>query len=1231
MTFNTRGGVELPLEVFGSWVTEMAPIDLPKGVSPDNQEMAFVPGNAGTRAALQKVFSTPFPAGGPLTLRPTVVSGHSYVLPNGNIQNLYYDSNGTLWMESLTTPGAYTQLLQSTPGTYAKFCSAFGRVYIAISDGLHGQDVPYQYDGTFIDRVTQDGPGAPPVVSSIVLPSSQMAPSTSVPGQTIASINSSDLVSVYKGPVIGYVDYYTTFTVNLAPGSALPNIGDIITITGNTEAIFNQTNSAIAILGPLTFKCGYWSTVFLVGTGGTMTPGSANTIVRANNLVTVNTATPHGLQQGYQAQITKVPPAVVGATITSIVIDNETSPGLATVTTSQPHGLLPGNAVNMTAIVGAAVGGGISNVALAGQIATITTASAHGLQPGAVVNLAVVTNGKLSGQYSILATPSATAFTFIFADLTDIASVADTGAVTLSWPLIDNAPGLNYFTVQTAPTPTTFTVPISYVDGTWTGGTISFGWTGTFYVLSVPSATSFTYQQYGPNASSTSVGTVTPYGQCAPGLHFCQLLWQNRQGGISVASPPTSFEASGGQYVSVTGIALAPSNIVSRILAFSGAQPNVPGERPPMFYLPIPANVSGIVVSTATAINDNLTTSLVLDFSDNSLFTGIGISVPGNNLRTNFKLDGALGFGFWSTRLLTWGQRNAIANLLSMGFGGGNLSGSGIPLGWTVPATSVGGAYTPGTWGGAWAVSASAADTAGTSGLIQQGAYQDGYGNPILTGNTLYKVRFQVNAIIGARANLSFTFFISSASSGFSTLATVSAATLSAWQASNGAWLEATFDAKTAEAIPADAIFGFYAQSASGVITFQTTEWSLIYAQTPYREGIAYASYGNNPEGMDALSGKFGPSEDSNKIMDMAYLRRTLYLVTQDPSGRLHETDGSSVTEPSGWVVDETDANCGALSAFCLTKSQADDSSASGGEEWMAWASESGARIFGGGTAHKISQEIQSAWSGLQQVTAWPQINMRFATAIQAVNDPVERVIYFFLPVGSYTAGDLQVLYQTPSQVYPVNYRELDTAEQIAGSPPYHPSLSGRLIATDNTRKWTHWLRTLNGAARMYRQAGQLTMTFFAGNGNLFGTSAGFGNVYTLNPAQYTDDDFGQIASWYVTYAFPAADEEQALQLGSHLKMLAYFIASVAGIGQINITPLLGNLGKPSRLICTRNLSTGPAFDLEWTGASVLASRMFFKFQSSPLTGQTDNAFSLEKCIPVMRTVARMPVRGSAH
>src|SRR5262249_25901031 len=115
-----------------------------------------------------------------------VVYSKSLITSSGVIKNLYFDSNGILWVEDWTnSPGTYMQLFSATPGTFCSSITAFGREYIAISDGLHGQWPPLQYDGTNLDRLTQDGPGAPPSVISQALPPSQMASS----GNTLTRLN----------------------------------------------------------------------------------------------------------------------------------------------------------------------------------------------------------------------------------------------------------------------------------------------------------------------------------------------------------------------------------------------------------------------------------------------------------------------------------------------------------------------------------------------------------------------------------------------------------------------------------------------------------------------------------------------------------------------------------------------------------------------------------------------------------------------------------------------------------------------------------------------------------------------------------------------------------------------------------------------------------------------------------------------------------------------------------
>lgn len=1071
MAFNVAGAVEVPLSTFGSLVTEMAPVDCPEGVSPDNQDVVYAPGSASSRPGLAHVFAAPFPAGGPSNFVPTVTYAKSFVLPNGAIKNLYFDSNGALWVEDFTnSPGAYTLLFTSTPGTYAKSITAFGREYIAISDGLHGQEVPLQYDGTNLDRVTQDGPGAPPAVANLALA-----------GAPISSV------------------------------------------TRNTAGV-----------------------------------------------VTAVTTSAHNLQVGYQVQISGVAGTQVGSGCASIVIDNEDSPGIATITMNAAHGLVPGQFVQPYGINPVAVGGAITTIVRAGQVVTVTTTSAHNLSPGAQVTIQGVTTSSFNGSFTVLAVPTGQSFTYA---QVDVNANDTTGATYLQWPV----PGWTNFQVLSVPSPTSFLIQISYTDGTWTAtGKVASNYNGTFYVASVLSSTSFTYQNPGPPTSSGS-GRATPFGQAAPGVHQLQVSFLTRQGYITRPSPPVSFTANGGQYLSITNIPIGPSNVVARILEFTGAGGAY------FFYIPTAPQVNGQVVGTATQINDNTTTSITLDFSDNTLFAALATSIPGNNLANQIVVEGALGFGYYGSRLLAYGQRNRIQNLLNLGFDGGWLaSAPTLPLGWT--ATNTGGALAAGHIGKAWQISPTSSAQYGN---LAQSMYQDAYGAPIAQPNTAYKLRAWLKPS-AAVAALTLTVTISSVAASFSSTLTIAGNAMNV----AGSFVEANFSLGMPASIPSDLTLSLYASASSGTPTLLIDELSIIYQQTPYLDTVLFGSYVNNPEAFDGVTAKFGPAGDTRKVMDFGVLRDTLYLLTQDPSGRLHETAQNGVTEPAGWQVSEVGANCGALSAFSVTRSQADDASASGGEESLAWASSSGARIFGGGEPSKISQEIQPDWTG-DAKRGFLGLNFAAATAIWAVNDPVARVIYFGVP--SLDAGSPAT---APNRILPMNYRELDSAYQIAQSPPVHTSFSGKLIATDNTRKWTRWNLAINGAALMYRAAGQLAPVFFAGNGQAPGAAAGFGNVYTLNAALEADDDYGAIASYYTTYFFVNHEQEQALQLGSHRKTLCYLTAFISGSGDVTITPLINSLTNPWPLTAARTLAASPTADLEWTGGSATGQRMAFKIQA---------------------------------
>ena len=81
---STIGSVDAPIEIFGGLVTDMSPADLPHGVSPDCQDVAFGSGDVATRPGLQALF-------GPLAGNPTVNYLKTYITPNETLRTMALD------------------------------------------------------------------------------------------------------------------------------------------------------------------------------------------------------------------------------------------------------------------------------------------------------------------------------------------------------------------------------------------------------------------------------------------------------------------------------------------------------------------------------------------------------------------------------------------------------------------------------------------------------------------------------------------------------------------------------------------------------------------------------------------------------------------------------------------------------------------------------------------------------------------------------------------------------------------------------------------------------------------------------------------------------------------------------------------------------------------------------------------------------------------------------------
>ena len=252
---SVAGFTDVALDIFGGIVTDMKPSDLPLGVSPDCQDVAFTAGAVRTRPGLLSVFP-------PIAGNPTVNYLKTYITPAQAERLLALDSNGVLWKEA--SPDTLSQIGSNLPsGCRAKSTTIFGREYVATSDGKFGLGMPLQYDDTNLDRVSQDGPGAgPSVTEAAVEPTLIVAtsPTGAVRNNNIATISTSTAHGYQVGQTVliagGVIDASfggsylissvptsTTFTY-ANPGATMTSGGDGTT-TGGSATLQPQVSPGI--------------------------------------------------------------------------------------------------------------------------------------------------------------------------------------------------------------------------------------------------------------------------------------------------------------------------------------------------------------------------------------------------------------------------------------------------------------------------------------------------------------------------------------------------------------------------------------------------------------------------------------------------------------------------------------------------------------------------------------------------------------------------------------------------------------------------------------------------------------------------------------------------------------------------------------------------------------------------------------------------------------------------
>lgn len=1207
----------------------------------------------------------------PLAGNPSILNVKEFPSPVGDNLTAFIDSTGAIWLNDPETPTVNTMIAQVVAGLTAKFECAFNKLWCALyhpaisaafSDSpFVGAGVPIYYNGQALSRVTSDAPGVTPIFSNIATVPNPLTGFTLGAGVVVNSASTTDYTHiVYDRHLLFYYAQVTYVCATPPPANWLGTNITVTGFTGSTASFFNGTVFVSQIVGN-NFIVNKESLTFQASTGTGAAGGSASItyLQRSQNIVTawIGGATlPSYFIPGFWTSLVNTDASLINGpnwTITSISRDTN---GLVTVVISTGLTNLP---------VGAQLYINPSATALAGTVSVTNGNPTVAWVSGStfindMVGEAITINAV---NYTVAAVNSPTSLTL----QSNVTSTTGTYAYSASIAAFPAGFQTVFQVTNVTPTATTFTYEsFDNTIASAAGGTVYQQWSpqlgqngnaGQIISSGIDpnNGAFFTFFQLGPDTVLTvGQGNISsPYaqiqGQIAPGLRNAVLLFQSADGAITAPSQIVQIAVTGGSYLlQANNVPLGPAGTNARIFAFT------PYNGSSWYYiqpavLPAIGN-SGETVVLGTFIEDNQTTAATIDFSDSQLTSATQIDATGNNLFNQFVLPPCLGVAEYAERLHWWGAINNVRNLENLGFDGGYMPPSGsvaVTNGSKTVTFSTGTNFTTGTpWNGSTIVIGGVSYTVasvtsstvllltanyggttatvpytllnpyGTSPLgwnlnllggpaapylinsplspgfacvipsqssaISQPAFQDEFGAQIALPNTLYGFR-----VLG-KADISgiLTAALYSPSVGILAGASITIGTIAGWY-------YGAFTLSTPSLIPPDTQFIIQGNSLS---TFTIDECELIYANQPVQNQTVWSSYIANPFGYDDLTGDIGI--DAAESISAAFRQRGYFYILTDKD--LHQTQANAQAEPAFWTVNQYAAACG-----CSGPNAVD-----GNEDVAFWSGRYGGRLFNGNpSTKKITQEIAADWENH---------NWDYATLDWVANDPVQRLVYF----GYCQQGQTSV-----SAIEPMNYRLADDAYNVP-DPVHTSQYSGKMIATDLGRKWSLWSPGMNGAAMCTRNGpnGFARQMVFAGSG--------FGNLYTLDVVNFpglmdTDDDYGPIGGYYVTYFFPDHQTEQNPIVSSYRKFFGFQGAHLTGKGQAILTPYVDSISTPWPKFPPFNLTGDePGFDYQLP-LNVRGDRMAIKVGTQALNGSPGGCFVLTHLIFSCQKDASFPVRGS--
>lgn len=1100
-----------------------------------------------------------------------------FTAQDGTVKNLSLDADGNFYVENVTTnPGVKDLTLEGiTPNSYCVGVNGEDVEYLAFSDGLKGSDMPLQYTASWIDRITQVGPGAAPTftpvssssnvytISTITQPA-QMVRNFSYflqsigPGSTtagnIATVYYNDLTADPSG---ADTDLINTFNSGLAPVYVYLTYVPGATGGGVTQGPYTVQITSVGIGQPpgqprnfnyFTYALPTSEATYYHGSDGF---ANAVTYQRSQATMTMTAPVP-GLEIGNMVTIT-------GAS----VADWDTQWTITETPTSGQYVITSSQVVGGVATFGYAESGGTVTPPSAGQLVTITGTTNAGGQLNFANAVIASSTGGSTGTFTVAVS------------VADSSVVSESGLATTAGTVFIFDPGAADVGTPNDP-----------IFGNSTGGSFTFGANAQFI------------------ANGTRQGTV---------------FFITRNGYYTAPAVTVTFttptDTTG---ISISNIPIGPPNVVARGIAITEAgQAGVPGAN----FFTIPNQVQEIVnnvlqTSNALFINDNVTTSTTVAFSDTVLLKSLNIGTYGYNLFNQIEIGDPGWVSSYDSRNVYGLCWNKVQNFNNLSFDGGYLPGARLlPLGWTIN-DAYGNLIVSPKFGDAWYIRNTSGGTLATAGSISQTAYQAAItnppgttdGTPIINANTTYSVRVTARIPSGnTTGNMVITLDNLSSVLGTYTLPFSQMST-------EDAIYIGTLLTDALPTVPAGLKLTIQATGLAIGADLEIDRVDVFPTAIPVLTTTEYWSYAGLPEQVDAVTGKvIYASENQQPVNGAVVMYDTHYALKgwagTAPGASLYSLQSSANLEPAQWQEPEVAQKSGAIGVLAYDF----------GEQWIVMANRNGLFLFEGGQPGKINHEI---------IQVWDAINWTAAKSIWVRNNVAQRKLLVGVPMATpnfwLPNAPVNTNPQTPNVILCLNYQGMDSGSELKSGPQMHTTMFGTLTAVDMRRKWSLW-QIPSPYAAVCQGATDEEIFICNGRGN--------SKVYTLDAAAATDDGI-VIDSLYTTAGLVTNTKRvETPGIGSFRLRWGYLVVSLTSLGNIGTRLLPNSLLFPEPTQeegylwweVPGGFSPGnPAFNDSECSLNFAATRTFFEFREND--GQK---FSLSNFVATAKADVWNRIRGS--